>query len=835
MSTINFGIDLGTTNSAIAKYENGKVIVLKNPVGLQDTLPSVIAFKKNRIVVGDKARELIKVAPEQVFSSFKRKMGTGETFSTENYTEEITPVKLSAMVLSELKNFDINETISEVVITIPASFDTIQSNATKKAGYEAGFKNVVLLQEPIAACLTYSNLNQLEIEQETKWLVYDFGGGTFDAAIVSIDDKDLKVIDHKGNNFLGGFDIDIALLQKVIVPVIEKETQETNLWDKINDAANQEYNKFGKYLLFIAEQLKKELSLKESAFLEVDYDELDIYFDYEVKRDDFDEVVKPFFDESFKLIEALLYDNDLTFDDFERVVLVGGTTYIPYIRKQLKEKTQLTIDTSVDPTTSVVIGASYFAASKPKVHDDIVVDADTDAVLSAAIKDSLKTSLAVDLSYASQSNDEEELIAFKTRAHCKGHYRVYRSDGGFDTGKVAFENSASTFVKLLKGTENKFTLSIFDPEGNEAYRNDNITIVYGVYAIDGQPLPNDICIELDADRETYLELIFKKNSILPLKKTLYKTLSKSIAKGSEDKVIVNIVEGKVGTFPGANLNIGYFEISGHDIEDDLIKGSDLEFEFTMSESRDLGVEVYISTLDQEISKVFEPTFQDNVDNRKVVREIMRGLEKVDREIKKEMEAENYEKLTYFTSLKSDLNDCLSFFSEGYQNQTIGDQKYQYLDLKRKLLLQVNEIDFTNDLEFEVSEYKNTRDYLRDSGEMTPRLEQEFNKITADEKSFLRSNDKFLIRSKRKKLEKLNSEIFFSKDESYYRIFLDLKFADEDIYNNYKKVKKLIAEGDRWIEKENFKALKQVCNQMYSYVKDAYKRDDNSSSSEIGIK
>ena len=153
---INFGIDLGTTNSLIAKFDKGNVEVFKNPNGFKESLPSVVGFRNNRILVGDQARAYLDRDPKNVAGNFKRKMGTTETLKMSVGSK--TPVELSAFVLKELKNFvHTGEAIDAAVITIPASFDTVQSNATKEAGLQAGFKQVFLLQEPIAASLAYAN------------------------------------------------------------------------------------------------------------------------------------------------------------------------------------------------------------------------------------------------------------------------------------------------------------------------------------------------------------------------------------------------------------------------------------------------------------------------------------------------------------------------------------------------------------------------------------------------------------------------------------------------------------------------------------------------------
>ncbi|HSC37499.1 MAG TPA: Hsp70 family protein, partial [Chitinophagaceae bacterium] len=198
--TINFGIDLGTTNSLVARAANGSIEIFKNPSGLKNTLPSVVAFRKERVLIGDKAKEYIEKDPHNVLAGFKRKMGTSESFFIPNIGAFKTPIELSALVLQELRTFIYTgETPSSVVITIPASFDTVQSNATRQAGYEAGFKEVVLLQEPIAASLAFANKSSSD-NINGQWLVYDLGGGTFDVALVKIEEEEMKVVDHEGDN-----------------------------------------------------------------------------------------------------------------------------------------------------------------------------------------------------------------------------------------------------------------------------------------------------------------------------------------------------------------------------------------------------------------------------------------------------------------------------------------------------------------------------------------------------------------------------------------------------------------------------------------------------------
>ncbi|MEY4904871.1 MAG: hypothetical protein RLZZ292_2686, partial [Bacteroidota bacterium] len=273
--TINFAIDLGTTNSLIAKYNAGKVEIFKNPASLKETLPSVVAFRKERIIVGDKARELVEKDPSNVVSLFKRKMGTDESFFIKNLNDTRSPIQLSATVLRELKNFVYTgETVPSVVITIPASFDTIQSNATKKAGYEAGFQEVVLLQEPIAASLAFANKTEEGVDIDGQWLVYDLGGGTFDVALVRFDEGEMRVMDHEGDNFLGGLDFDSLMIEQIVVPFLRSQGDFGDILKEMKSSDGR-YNKLYYALRYKAEEAKIMLSSAASTEIEFEIEDLD--------------------------------------------------------------------------------------------------------------------------------------------------------------------------------------------------------------------------------------------------------------------------------------------------------------------------------------------------------------------------------------------------------------------------------------------------------------------------------------------------------------------------------------------------------------------------------
>ena len=339
---------------------------IKNPIGQKETLASVVAYRPDRILIGDKAREYLAKDAVNVFGGFKRKMGTDEKYYVVNIDENITPVELSTLILKELKKFvPPTENLEAAVITIPASFDSMQSNATLKAGQDAGFKEVFLLQEPIAACLAFFNETGVKEKPDGYRLVYDLGGGTFDVALIKSNKDELKIVDHEGNNFLGGMDFDFAIIDHIIIPQIIKQTGILNFEEEFRV-------KFGKYemlyyqVMYYAEEAKKELSQSPTTIIEFSaiLDDKDFDFYIEINRAKVDEIFLPLVNETVKLLHKVLDKNRLTSKDIAEIILVGGSTFLPQVREQLALQTNIALNYAIDPTTSVAIGAAYYAANK---------------------------------------------------------------------------------------------------------------------------------------------------------------------------------------------------------------------------------------------------------------------------------------------------------------------------------------------------------------------------------------------------------------------------------------------------------------------------------------
>jgi molecular chaperone DnaK len=369
------------------------------------------------------------------------------------------------------------------------------------------------------------------------------------------------------------------------------------------------------------------------------------------------------------------------------------------------------------------------------------------------------------------------------------------------------------------------------------FSNANIQITNGLYSILGQPIPNDICLELDEQSgKSHMEIIFKKNDILPLKRTIYKTCSKNILKNSDQKLIINVVEGNAGSMVGSNLSIGYIEICGSNFEQDLLKGMDIELNFKVSESRDLSIDVYIGALDLEINEVFNP-HQRIISIEKLASEIKNALDAVLDEIRSEEHDENYE---YLAKLKRSQESLSVLYNEALENKNdaITDKKYQIDELKKIYIQEFDDLIRHKHVLLELSEYSSTKDSLAFYLEKgSPRQKEEYEKIIKNEKEVLQSNNKYLIRKKNKELDSLLDDIYQNQDESYIDYFYYFRFEDSTAFSDKSKHNKLIELGEKAIDNSNLTELKSICNQLYHLliVKPKRKDDFNTFDGNLGIK
>lgn len=823
-NTINYAIDLGTTNSLIAKYTSGAAEIFKNPISLKDTLPSVVAFRKDRIIVGDKAREMVEKDPNNVVSLFKRKMGTSETFYIKNIAEERTPIQLSALVLKELKGFIQNDDVLDaIVITIPASFDTIQSNATKKAGYEAGFAEVVLLQEPIAASLAFANKTDSQDNLEGQWLVYDLGGGTFDVALVRFDEGEMRVSDHEGDNFLGGLDFDNLIIEKIIVPHLQRKGNFGDIMPQLLSSDGR-YNKLYYELRIKSEDIKIELSSRTSAEIEFNIEDLDgetheIYL--EIYREQFEQIISNKIIDTIDMIKTLLEKNNLKEADIQQLIMVGGSTYIPLVKRLITEQLGIKVNQSIDPTNAVAVGAAFYAGTKSK---------NTSSTFASKTQNESgsESTLSLKSAYQKMTQDSEEYYLADVTGFVNGMtYRITRADGGYDSGAKQLSARISEILPLMRNQLNQFTVRIYDAQGNTlGVEHSQIEIVQGRFSLYGQPLPNDICIEIDdfENNCTKLEVVFEKNAILPLKKTIVRTVSKNINRGSKDSLIINVLEGSRFASPSACLPLGIIEFKGENLPINLIKGSDVEIILEVSESRDLKITGILLMTDQETSDVFSPSARVvSIEKLKVeVAELLRTAMRMLRDLERH---EDY-------MLAGKVNKNIKSLEEMQQTlrklsaNDVTDSLYQLEEQKRKVAQLLDAV--SNDLNTESvkTDYfdtkRSTEHWIR-LDFVTDTQKQTFERIIADERTFLATNNANLINAKIKEMEQLQWRIK-QKDPTYLSSLFHY-YANMDEYTDDKKADQFRKIGEQALARQNYDELLVSIYGLYNLLPDDKRLDD----------
>lgn len=805
---INFAIDLGTTNSLIAKFDNGVVEVFKNPNGFKETLPSVVGFRNNRILVGEQAGTYLEKDPKSVVGCFKRKMGTTESFRIKSLGQSKTPVELSEFVLKELKTFiHTGEVPEAVVITIPASFDMVQSNATKEAGYAAGFKQVVLLQEPIAASLAYANKEKGVELKKSQWIVYDLGGGTFDVALVKIVAGELKVVDHEGDNYLGGKDFDSAVAERLIAPQLEKLGKFTDLVTQMKSDSGR-FNTLWYSLLRLAEEAKIELSAKTSA--EIDFGRINVedengkaIDDYiEITRSEFEALIKDAVDNTAAMLKKILTRNSLRPHDLKFVLMVGGSTYIPFVRKRIGELLGIPVNTGINPTNAIVAGAAYFAATKE-------VNLDEGAVQEASCPGGLKVKVA----YNRTSQEHEEMFSARVAGNVNDlFYRIRREDGGYDSGLKELTTRLMEDLPLQADAYNLFSFTIYDASNNPIPIDlDSIQIAQGKYSVAGQMVPHDLSLVRDtADgRDTRLDCIFEKNSIIPARAKRTVEVSRAVSRNSADEVIkIIVVEGPKENHHAANRKQGELLIRGKQLKRDVPRGTEIDLTFELSESRDLTVTGYINPSGPEFSQVFAPQYREvNVD---VLADEVELLEKrITAEMEEALENQQYEIAHEIEKLRDDVLH-LRHATVRITLDDVTDDKMKLDGTKCRIAQELGQLTGGKQLLRLRSEYQTVKeeasDIVNESGNDLER--RQLREVVTREHTFLHSTTPKKLEEAIIDLRRVEFQILRRKPDFLMAVFNQL-IEKREVFNDQPQARNLIAAGRRHIATEDWDKLDEV--------------------------
>ncbi len=610
------GIDLGTTNSTAAVFDGEKVTLVRNAQGATLT-PSVVRVDaRGTITVGARARRFLETDPTNTRAEFKRLMGTAQSIEFAAAKVSKKPEELAAEVLKSLRA-DVKEHLGFVparaVVSVPALFELPQSAATSEAARLAGFEKVELIQEPVASALAAGWTAE---ESSGSWLVYDLGGGTFDVSLLETRDGLLRVVGHDGDNFLGGRDVDWALVDWVLAELGRTQGLKVSRSDPQHAPAVRK-------LKLAVEEVKIELTRAEEASLalpgafEVDGQPVDV--DLAIRRSTLEDVAAPLIDRSVEVCKRLLAAHGLSPDQLGRIVLVGGPTVMPSLRARVRDALGVRFGEGLDPMTLVAQGASIYAATAG-------LDARSVALAETPGR-------RVWLQYPAMSSDLTPHVVGRlvdAGPAAEGlKVKLVRNDGQWTSNEVGVdaEGAFVLTVDLLPRRPNVFHIEATTAAGGAVRLSPaTFTIVQGM-TISDPPLSRTVGVALASDA---VHVFFERGAPLPARRTFVLHTVESVAKGSSSCLLkIPIVQGELDQAHLCRL-VGALEIGGTAVKASLPAGAAVEVTLELDRGGHLSARALVPALSQVFEHVAhllvpDATPESLAETLKVMRERLREL------------------------------------------------------------------------------------------------------------------------------------------------------------------------------------------------------------------
>lgn len=565
------GIDLGTSNSAIVGNRAGRLDLYKAASG-EDILPSVVMLDRaGSRYVGRRAYEQLRVAPQGVAARFKRLLGTNTVLPFGPGDGTITPEEASAEVLRQLlkqmRSQVPEDAIAGAIVTVPAAFNQMQSEATIRAANAAGLDQVGLLQEPIAAAMACMEKPDA---RDGLFLVYDLGGGTFDVALVRAIGGAVTVEAHEGINMLGGSDFDRMILDEVVMPWLAKQ---------FAIPAEPSKSPALQRLLALAkahvERAKIELSSMEETVIFVSEDEArvedsqgaPIYLEVPLTRGEVERIVCPRIDRSLELCRKILADNGYGAQDVSKVVLIGGPSRMPVVRNRVPGELGIEADLDIDPMTAVARGAAIYAESREWAAPGTTGGA---AAGSKRARVKLAAGDLVSYDFEARTTKDRGRIRVVASGEALG-WRVQARDGsGRDYGERALAEAPIFAIELGAG-ETTVTMAVTDDSGAAVEEASSTLVLTRVAAAaTGAPCTATISVKVEDTDGTrsinMLEPLLAKGDTLPRTGQRTFRAARKLVPGGDDWIDVELYEQAEDVpEPEANLLIGAFRLSAKDL------------------------------------------------------------------------------------------------------------------------------------------------------------------------------------------------------------------------------------------------------------------------------
>jgi molecular chaperone DnaK len=804
--TIDLGIDLGTTNScaAVCGTQGPKVI----RVGGRDYMPSVVYKKGNTTYVGDKAYQTIGDERKwnDVQYEFKRMMGSLNPYHFSSAGITMTAEELSSEVLKELSaevERELSEKFHAAVITVPAWFESVQREATLRAGQGAGFDEVVLLQEPVAASLGYGyGLNNTEKE---TWLVFDLGGGTLDVAMVESVEGELRVINHLGNNYCGGKDLDWLILESLIFPKLSKKYTIPNF---------SKTDKFWRLLKPLAEQAKIELSSRTVTQIDTDQDGVEtidgtpIRTVLEITRDEYESMITTWIDDAIQYGADLIKDCGLSSSKIARTLLVGGPTYTPLLRRRIVERLGIPAEIqAIDPMTVVALGASVFAGTRNITSNKTSII--TPGKYSPVTLHYKPVYADIDPMISGQITDDNSVSTIE----------IVREDGGWTSGRITLLNyTFMTRVILERNIRNTFKIHAYDSIGKSVSIHPSTFVI--THGLDVAPptCPMSYKLPVQEQDKIIADVLIAKGQPLPCSVTREYRTTKAVKANSKDEVIrINLAEGEFDTLD-FNNRVGIILINGDSITRNLPEGSEVHVTLNVDENGIPSIKAYVPFLEKHYGgEVLTNNNMQHIDHHILKNNLTDDNERVDA-ITEEIENETITIETQ-TEIKHDAIQVKKELSE-IQNiaPNCNQEDLQKIERKRKALAErINNLAISMEIPRAIAELKSTIEWAAEIVENhgNPEDNSLFNDYNNEANKAIETNNLIRIKSVDSEITGIGWRILFRIDDFWIGTFQRM-CKDIDSFTNQQQANSLIQIGRQALSRQDIKKLKEVVRELWDY-------------------
>ena len=797
------GIDLGTTNSAITSFDGKETRIWKSPEQ-NDVTPSVIYInKRGGKVYGQSAYNNEPRDPNNTAKLFKRLMGTNTKIHFDYNNLEMTPEECSSEILKTLFSYlpeDIrNDKNTATVITVPAAFNQMQKDATKQAAYNAGINKVALIQEPVAAIMSIAKLKKIN----GLFVVYDFGGGTFDISIAERSGTSVNLLTNDGIAFCGGRDFDKMLFENIVISWLYNNF---NLPEDFR--TNKKYAALLRMAIWATEKAKIELSAKDEASVRLDENEInctdedgkEIYVDVSITRDEYNRLIFPKIDETIEKTREVIKNASLKPDDISYIVFVGGPTNYKPLRDRVSSELGIESSFDVNPMTVVSEGAAIYAES---------IDFSNEKGGQKANKGIIKASdYGLEFRYNARTSADKAKVAIIYNSDNTLYFNFKNIETGWNSGKLEQKNHSIIELDLLSQGDNTFTVECTDEQGKKIkLENDKIIITKTLVNIGNIPAAHSVGVELEdpITHKPTLDYLITKDEILPKSGIVKYKTTKRISAGSDDFISFKLWEGEIQEPIEYNRFIGDIKIDGHSFEYGIIPvGSVIECNYTFNDSGNIDIKISIPSVGITLSgENFYNRLSGQIDygsdSDEIVNEATEILDKINDINKTDFD----EKLS---SMQSKLNNYIDKENlDAEDSQSLFELTQESKSALATYMKKNQSVIWQRELDEQVEVFETIKN------KATPAEQKQFENLKNSIQSAINAKNQqaeVLL----KELHKIIASIMLNDDDIFVVIFITMAQNPQD-FTNRALYNQLISQGNVAIQNNNIGELRNIVSRL----------------------